>query len=66
MARYEQGDHVAVWRELFALGQLPDDALRREAAACFEWGGFPRLERASLSEKSRRFLDDLCRELLPF
>jgi hypothetical protein len=33
MARYEQGDHVAVWRELFALGPLPDDALRREAAA---------------------------------
>ena len=33
---------------------------------CFEWGGFPRLERASLSEKSRRFLDDLRRELLPF
>jgi len=33
LARYEKGDHVAVWRELFALGQLPDDALRREAAA---------------------------------
>ena len=33
LARYEQGDHVAVWRELFALGQPADDALRREAAA---------------------------------
>ena len=33
---------------------------------CFEWGGFPRLERAPLSEESRRFLDGLRRDLLQF
>ena len=33
LARYEQGDRVVVWRELFAIGPLPDDALRLEVAA---------------------------------
>jgi hypothetical protein len=31
---------------------------------CFEWGGFPRLQRVPLSEESRRFLDGLRRDLL--
>ena len=33
---------------------------------CFEWGGFPRLQHATLSEESRRFLDGLRRDLLQF
>jgi hypothetical protein len=33
---------------------------------CFEWGGFPRLQRATLSEESRRFLVGLRRDLLQF
>ena len=33
LARYERGDRVAVWRELLAIGPLPDDGLRLEVAA---------------------------------
>jgi hypothetical protein len=33
---------------------------------CFAWGGFPRLERAELSEEGRAFVERLRKDLLPF